>query len=362
MRRNRVLTGALAALLTILLLTGSALAVVDPPANTYVGDYAGVLSSDTEQHIIRQNDTLSAATGGAIVVVTVDFLDGMAIDDYAYQIFNDWGIGDSGENNGLLLLLAIGEDNYYALQGTGISRALTDSRLDDYLWNYLEEDFAAGDYDAGVRKVFDAFYNWYESYYGGLNTAGQSQPQSGAMPQEGYRPEVRNSRPARSAGVITAAVVIVVLVLLVILVAVLDGVRYSRYRSRYLLPGMPPPPRIYHPFLFGRIRRPPPPPHPPRGPGFGGMGGGPRPPMGGGARPGGMPRPPMGGGARPGGFGGGSTRGGGAGRRPGGSSPFGGAGRPSGGTGRSSGSFGGGGSRGGFGGGASRGGGVGRRR
>lgn len=98
--RKTNLSALLCALLCMALLTAPALAVVQAPENTYVGDYAGVLSDATEDYIMTQNETLTAATGGAIVVVTVDFLDGMEIDDYAYEIFNDWGIGDADADNG----------------------------------------------------------------------------------------------------------------------------------------------------------------------------------------------------------------------------------------------------------------------
>ncbi|MBQ5652923.1 MAG: TPM domain-containing protein, partial [Peptococcaceae bacterium] len=84
----------------------AAFAVVEAPAEIYVGDYANVLSEETERYIIEQNQALAGATGAQIVIVTVDFLDGMDIEDYAYTIFNDWGIGDAEKNNGLLLLLA----------------------------------------------------------------------------------------------------------------------------------------------------------------------------------------------------------------------------------------------------------------
>ena len=97
----------------------AAFAVVEAPAEIYVGDYANVLSEETERYIIEQNQALAGATGAQIVIVTVDFLDGMDIEDYAYTIFNDWGIGDAEKNNGLLLLLAIGEENYWAMQGKG---------------------------------------------------------------------------------------------------------------------------------------------------------------------------------------------------------------------------------------------------
>ena len=143
----------------------SALAVVDAPETVYVGDYAGVLTDATEQYIIAENQKLAEATGAQIVIVTVDFLDGMEIEDYAYTIFNEWGIGDRERNNGLLLLLAIGEENYYAMQGEGLEGVLSSGTLGDYLYDYLEEDFAAGNYDAGVYKVFNAFLNWFDAYY-----------------------------------------------------------------------------------------------------------------------------------------------------------------------------------------------------
>lgn len=152
------------------LLPGQARAAVplSPPANGYIADYAGVLSNATEQGILRKNRHLTAQTGAAIVVVTVNTLAGMDIYEYAMELFNTWGIGSAEENNGLLLLLAIEEENYYSLPGSGITDALTPSVLDNLQWNYLEQDFAAGDYDAGVRQLFDEYYNWFDDYYGGI--------------------------------------------------------------------------------------------------------------------------------------------------------------------------------------------------
>ena len=89
----------------------------------------------------------------------------MEIEDYAYTIFNEWGIGDAEKNNGLLLLLTIGEENYWAMQGQGLEGVLSSGTLGDYLYDYLEPDFAVGDYDAGVYQVFQAFLGWFSNYY-----------------------------------------------------------------------------------------------------------------------------------------------------------------------------------------------------
>ncbi len=323
----------LCAALAVCLLTSaaSAASLLEKPENGYVADIAGVLESDTVDHIVSNNQKLTDATGAAIVVVTVDFLNGKDIADYATDLFNGWGIGDKDANNGLLILLAIGEDDYYVLQGSGLKSALPASTLQEYTWNYLESDFAAKDYDAGVHKLFDAFYQWFEDYYAGqMNGGGVNQP-------AGSPPASRPSSGGFFAGIGnffatmgTMAILVLIIILVVVLVAA-DGLRYRRYRRRYYgMPGV-----VYHPFIFGRPRRRPRPPRPPRRP---------RPPR---------HRPSGGGFGGFGGFGGGMSRGGGAGRSSGFSR-------------RSSGSFGGrsgfGGGRGGFGGGMSRGGGAGRRR
>lgn len=315
------------ALALVLCLSGVFAAFPSKPANGYVADVANVLSSDTVSHIITKNESLTAGTGGAIVVVTVDFLDGKDIDDYATELFNTWGIGDADRDNGLLILLAIGEDNYYTLQGSGLQSVLPASTLADYNNTYLEEDFASGDYDSGVRKLFDAYLQWFEVYYAGqsdyngqTNLATQPDLQSGEMVEHTYS---GFDVVFRILGFVMAVVVIVVII------AVFGSLFGGRGGGGPVF------------FVGGpRYRR-----RPPRGP-RPPMGGGPRPPMGGG------PRPPMGGGRPPrpsGSFGGGASRGGGAGRGFGGGL-----------GGGSRGGFGGG-SRGGFGGGASRGGGAGRR-
>lgn len=148
--------------------------VIEASAAFYVTDEANVISSDTEQYIIEKNAQLEALCGGQIVVATVDFLDGMDIEDYAYKLFADWEIGDKDKDNGVLLLLVIGEENYWCMQGKGLENTLTSGDIDDILWYYLEDDFAAGDYDAGVRSVFDALYDRVSSIYSGGSEAGAS--------------------------------------------------------------------------------------------------------------------------------------------------------------------------------------------
>lgn len=155
---------------------GSDIHLPGPPDNGCVLDVAGVLNSDTTQHILARNQTLRAATGASLCVVTLDVLGGREIADYAAGLFDAWGLDEGGKKNSLLLLLAVEEGEYYLLQGTGIAADLTNTLLADYAWNYLERDFADGNYDAGARKVFDALYQWYEDFYGLRETAADDAP------------------------------------------------------------------------------------------------------------------------------------------------------------------------------------------
>lgn len=166
--KKRLTAVLLIAVLILIFGCGSAFASIpDAPDPLYAADFANVLNTDTEDYIIEQNGILENFCGAQIVVVTTYFLDGMDIEDYAYKLFNDWEIGDEDENNGVLLLLVIGEENYWCMQGKGLENVLTSGDIDDILYDNLEEDFADENYNAGVLKTFDVLYDTVYEYYSG---------------------------------------------------------------------------------------------------------------------------------------------------------------------------------------------------
>lgn len=306
-------------------------AVVSPSSSFYATDEADVISPDTEEYIVQKNAELEQLCGGQIVVVAVDFLDGLNIEDYAFKIFNDWNIGDEDKDNGVLLLLAIGEEDYWCMQGKGLENELTSGTIDAILWEHLEPDFAVGDYDSGVRSVFDALYSEVCSIYG-VGTSGSGQT-------GGYLGGPAGAMEESSGGMGFFGMLLVCFLILVVLMVVLYiFTRATRNRQRQAYEEMRRNPQPYDDPMAGsfdmprpmptrrrRSRRPViivPPSNPPRpsqnrsnrkpprsGGGFGGggFGGG---SFGGGGRTGGS----FGGGGL-GRGGGGISRGGGAGRR-----------------------------------------------
>ena len=127
----------------------------------YALDKSGVLSSETEDHIARYNQYLAESCGAQICVVTIPTMDYVGYDDienYAYDLFNAWGIGDKDEDNGVLLLLVTDDELCWCLQGEGIEDTLSSSAISDILTENMQDDFYAGEFDSGTQKTFDALY------------------------------------------------------------------------------------------------------------------------------------------------------------------------------------------------------------
>ena len=61
-------------------------------------------------------------------------------------------VGDARKQNGFVVVLAIDDDDYGWMPGTGLDLELSAGAVHELADTYLEPDFAARDYDAGARK------------------------------------------------------------------------------------------------------------------------------------------------------------------------------------------------------------------
>lgn len=330
MKRRNIFTPLLLAVMLILASAVPALAAIPEVSDSYyVADYADVLSADTEKNIIEKNAELEYNCDGAqIVVVTVDFLDGMNIEDYCYKLFNDWQIG-STSNNGVLLLLTIGEENYWCMTGKGLENKLTSGEIDEILWYNLEDYFAAGDYDTGVQVTFDFLCAEINEIYNVSASTGGNDYYG----DDYYYEEELTTMDWIIALVIFAIAAIIIITIICVIVG---SIKSARRRKTHYDPYVQPRPVVINPRPARRIYIPAPhrrPTHHPRPvrpayrpthPGsFGGGFGGPvsRPSSRPASRPSSRPvsrptsRPSSFGGGGIGRGGGGMSRGGGAGRR-----------------------------------------------
>lgn len=69
-------------------------AMPSPMKNTYIHDFANVLSANVKEQLNHYSEQLDQGTGAEIMVVTVDSLSGQEPKMYATKMIRSWGIGD----------------------------------------------------------------------------------------------------------------------------------------------------------------------------------------------------------------------------------------------------------------------------
>ncbi|WBL47936.1 TPM domain-containing protein [Clostridium estertheticum] len=120
----------------------------------YVNDYAKVLDSESTQYILSVGKELEAKTGAQAIVVVIDSLKDVPIETYATGVFREWGIGQKGKNNGLLILLSVKEKQWRVEVGTGLEGAVTDIYSSRVMNDYAVPKFKQGLYGEGLRASY----------------------------------------------------------------------------------------------------------------------------------------------------------------------------------------------------------------
>ena len=226
---------------------------LDPSLSTaaftqYVRDDAGVLSDKTEEAIGLYNANWDKMFGSIMAVVTVQSSDNL--ENTAYDYADTMQLG----SNDAILVIAKQQQDYY-LVASGDFYDLLSGLSQSFVASCMADNVQKGDYDAAVRSLCAALH---------VELSQQYQQSEAALDEAA-----------------NGVMFIMILIIFFVLWIMLDGMRYRRYRRRYMMPGMGVPTVMYHPIFWGR--RPPRGPRPPRS-------GGPRPPQGG-------PRPPRSGGS-----------------------------------------------------------------
>ena len=123
---------------------------------TWVTDMPGALRTDT---VARLNQSISNAQqthGIEMAVVVVRSLDGLSVEDAAEKLFNLWGIGKKGRDNGLLFLWSTGDRKVRIEVGYGLEGVVPDGKAGAILDTYVIPRFKSGDFDEGVIAGVDA--------------------------------------------------------------------------------------------------------------------------------------------------------------------------------------------------------------
>ena len=135
--------------------------VPDPKQNgqgCYVANPDTILADSTVQWLDVCALKLERQTDVEMAVVALRSIGDADAFNFAYELFQRWGIGHAGKNTGVLILFVLDSHDLRIMTGTGIEGVLTDARCSQIMHDEMFPAFKLGDYDLGLCRGALAIY------------------------------------------------------------------------------------------------------------------------------------------------------------------------------------------------------------
>jgi uncharacterized protein len=138
------------------LLCGTARALEVPTLAGRVNDRAGLLAPEARQTLEQKLEAHEKATGQQFAVLTLESLEGEALEEFSIRVVEAWKLGKKGKDDGLLLLVVKAERKVRIEVGYGLEGSIPDALAARVTRNIIAPAFRKGDYSAGIARAVDA--------------------------------------------------------------------------------------------------------------------------------------------------------------------------------------------------------------
>ncbi|MFS1522665.1 TPM domain-containing protein [Microbulbifer sp. 2304DJ12-6] len=136
-----------------------------PPLSGHVVDRAKLLAADERYHLTELVQQYESDSSNQLVIAILPELQGITIEEYAYQLARHWKLGHKDKNNGVLFLVAPRERKIRIEVGDGLEGTLTDALAANIIHTKVLPEFQSGDFgegiNAGVQSIISATRNEY---------------------------------------------------------------------------------------------------------------------------------------------------------------------------------------------------------
>jgi len=136
-------------LVALLLMPSMVMAKEVPTLKGRVNDYANMISPAAQQQLEQTLARLEQSDSTQIVVLTIDSLEGDALEPFSIRVAEKWKIGQKGVDNGALLLVSKQDRKIRIETGYGLEGTLTDLVAGRIIDNIIMANFKKGDFDRG---------------------------------------------------------------------------------------------------------------------------------------------------------------------------------------------------------------------
>jgi len=118
-----------------------------------VADYASLISNDIEESITSICQSLYEQAQFSLVIATFDSIGDNYIEDFAFKLYENWGIGAKGKDEGALILLSLNPRRVRIEVGYGAEGYLNDAKTGRLLDEVGLPSFRTGNYGAGMLSL-----------------------------------------------------------------------------------------------------------------------------------------------------------------------------------------------------------------
>jgi len=133
--------------------------------NTLVNDYANVLSADQKQQLETKLVSFNDSSSTQIAIAILKSVGDYDINEYAVELGRKWGVGQSGKNNGIMIVVAVGDRKISIQTGYGLEGALPDIYAKRIIDNDIKPNFRAGNYYAGLDEGTTSIIKYTKGEY-----------------------------------------------------------------------------------------------------------------------------------------------------------------------------------------------------
>lgn len=163
-RKSVILIITLVILIPVWSLAQDKLPVPAAPSS-WVNDYADVFSASEESQLDRKLNEFEYRSSTQIFVVTLDNNGGYPASMLAPMIGEQWGVGQKGKDNGLIVLVDMQERDVFIATGYGNEEYVTDLLAGRIVDHEIVPNFKNGEYYAGIDAATEVLISLLEGKY-----------------------------------------------------------------------------------------------------------------------------------------------------------------------------------------------------
>lgn len=138
---------------------------IPPRPQQLVNDYTNTLSKQQINQLEQKLIAFDDSTSNQIAVVILKTVGDYDINEYTLELGRKWGVGGKSKNNGVVVLVALGDRKIAIQTGYGLEGALPDIYTKRIIENEIKPFFKNGQYYEGLEAGTNAIIQLTKGEY-----------------------------------------------------------------------------------------------------------------------------------------------------------------------------------------------------